>query len=1168
MSNNELTRRSFIWLASAELAAVAVGMDAFGNGAKAASLKAPADRLAEAFIHPPQEARPRSYWYWMNGNITREGLLADLDGLARIGIGGVNFFDIALLPAGKVVNRSREWYELVDFAVEEAEKRNIKVSMNCPGWSGTGGPWITPELSMQELTWSETIVGADQRFPAVLQQPPTRLGYYRDAAVLAFPTPAGDEPLPIPQAVDIDGKPLPQAASALKLRPILSAHELFHAPGVRSDTPAPKEEAADLPAKFDLVFPYPVEVRSVFVRGTRAGGSFKIQMSAWDKASAAFLPVAILNSNDCGPFSDQIGSASFGAVKSSRFRLAFETRREGQRLQLEVLSLSAGFRVTDWTAKIGFSCKPINPNPEDLLPKNGDVIQLDQILDLTDKLEAGGKLNWSPPPGRWTILRIGYTPTGIYLFPTPEGGIGLDCDKLSREAADFHYDHCVKPVLKELGPTLTRRAMTYYHSDSYESGWQNWTAKFPEGFRERRGYDLVKYMPTLTGRAVGSLETTEQFLWDFRRTIGDLFADNNYGRLAERCHEDGIQFSAEPYGGPFEQLQVGLRPDQPMTEVWVQHPINGKKIPYQAVHAGHTSGRKLIGAESFTSAPPYGGMWKDHPFSLKALGDFMFCCGVNQYCFHVSTLQPFTDDHMRPGFTCGQNGIHFDRGETWWNHGGKEWVSYISRCQALLQSGEHVADFLYFQGNDSPAGVYPFEKELPNGYDFDACGSEILSGAGVQHGRIVLKCGKRYRYLVLPGHGRVTLASLRKIASLAKDGAKIVGMLPKESPSLADASGMREYQQLTSKLAAGLRADQSLEQILTADKLPPDFSYDEKQGMVLHTIHRQLEDTDFYFVASTSSNPGVIDCTFRVAGKIPALWYADTGVIEPCALYQESGGMTRIPLHFDPSGSVFVVFRSGLPKAHAIAVALTNTPAGSSVIPRTDFTGLLKSDGKKLELYATQPGRYLVNMADQQKHWLEVAALPSPKTVEGPWSVQFPPGWGAPEKINLGKLISWPEHADVGVRYFSGTAIYKTTFPSISLAPDCELFLDLGQVEVIAEVWLNGKSLGTFWKPPFVFGITELLRSQTNELELHITNLWPNRLIGDEQFPDDCTENGQWKSGVIPAWPEWLKNGQPRPESRRLTFCTWKHWRREDPLLVSGLLGPVTLRQVRKVNVT
>jgi hypothetical protein len=289
--------------------------------------------------------------------------------------------------------------------------------------------------------------------------------------------------------------------------------------------------------------------------------------------------------------------------------------------------------------------------------------------------------------------------------------------------------------------------------------------------------------------------------------------------------------------------------------------------------------------------------------------------------------------------------------------------------------------------------------------------------------------------------------------------------------------------------------------------------------------------------------------------------------MEPCAVYEQSGETTRIPLHFDPVGSVFVVFRPGTPKPHATAIFFADTSATPMAAGFTSLPGSLWSDGKRLELHAWQPGRYEVVMPNQNKRLFDTGPLPAPQTVGGPWTLQFPASWGAPGQINLEKLLSWPEFPDAGVRYFSGTATYKTTFQAAKMSSDCKLFLDLGRIEVIAEVWLNGKSLGTFWKPPFVCEVTGLLRPEANELEVRVTNLWPNRLIGDEQFPDDCTEDGHWKNGVIPAWPEWLKNSKPRPEPRRLTFCTWKHWGRNDTPLPSGLLGPVTLRQVRTVKI-
>ena len=284
-------------------------------------------------------------------------------------------------------------------------------------------------------------------------------------------------------------------------------------------------------------------------------------------------------------------------------------------------------------------------------------------------------------------------------------------------------------------------------------------------------------------------------------------------------------------------------------------------------------------------------------------------------------------EHLRPGFTCGQNGIHFDRGNTWWQHGAKEWLSYAARCQSLLQSGEHVADVLYFQGNDSPAGVGPNDPALPAGYDFDVCDGEILNGARVHKGRVALPSGKNYGYLVLPSHGRVTLASLRNIALLARKGARIVGTLPHESPSLADVAGNDEYERLKKELATRVTVEPSFREILAADKLLPDFSYDEGAGGVLHYTHRRAGDADLYFVASAGPTAVTVECTFRVAGKIPELWKADNGSMEPCPMYEQSNGMTRIPLHFDPVGSVFVVFRSGRMKPYATAISCADSSA-------------------------------------------------------------------------------------------------------------------------------------------------------------------------------------------------------------------------------------------------
>ena len=1187
------------------------------------------EALVKRFVQPPGESRPWCYWYWMNGNVSREGIVADLKGMQDVGVGGVLLFDIGIHPAGKVSNRSPEWYDLVKLAVSEAAKRGIKVSFHCPGWSASGGPWITPDRGMQELTWSETTVEGPREFAAALAQPPNRLNCYRDAAVLAFPTPANDSALPVPRFLDAEGKVLSQGAAALD---------------------GDSSTIAELPAEFDLVYPQAVEVRSVFVRAARGSGSVGAEWSVWDEATGRFRRIATIQNYTSGPFSSQLGSASFAPVRASKFRLSFNRRKPGAQIYLEQLTVSGGFRVSDWPCKAGFATDPVAAQSDDVKPGPADVIAPDQVVDLTSKVRADGTLAWSVPSGRWTILRLGYTPTGVHIAPAPLGGDGLECDKLSREVADFHYDACVTPVLKDLGPALTQEAVAYYHVDSYEAGWQNWTAKFPQDFKARRGYDLTRYLPALTGRVVGDLATTERFLWDFRRTIGDLFADAHYGRLAERCHADGLKFSTEPYGGPFEMLQVGGRADHPMMEFWLPTKPQGRKFASEAVSVGHTTGRSIIGAESFTSGPPEE-RWNSHPFSLKALGDYIYSCGVNRFVIHVSAHQPLVGEAFKPGFTCGCNGIHFDRGNTWWEHGAKEWVDYLTRCQSLLQAGEPVADALYFLGNDSPYGCGPFEPALPEGYDYDACNSEVLAGLTVKNGQVTLPGGKPYRYLVLPHRGRVTLASLRKLVALAKDGARLIGQVPKESPSLTDAALSAEYGRLAGELARHAVNPRSFEAILAADRLAPDFAFDEEPGLVLHATHRKIDDAEVYFVASASTNVGVVDCRFRVTGKVPELWRPDRGTMEPCAVYEQDGDVMRIPLRFEPAGSVFVVFRPGKAAPHAVAVTSRDSAAvrlrsalsivrasygdpddsqnkldvtkklaacmrdgfvklsnfdrlGGDPAPgirkqlRVDYTvagkpgtvsvqdgdwlrlpppegklmpSELKVEGKQLVLQAWEAGQYAVSFPGGRTQVVEVAAVPAPTPIAGPWDVRF----GGPKSEVRGPKVfqaleDWTKRPEEGIKYYSGTAVYRKTFDSdVShlTSHASRLFLDLGRVEVIAEVWLNGKSLGTLWKPPFRVEVTEALKEGANELEIHVTNLWPNRLIGDEEYPDDLAEGYTWTDGGIHSWPEWVKTGGVRPEPRRQTFFTWKHWNKGESLWPSGLLGPVVLQSVRSVPV-
>ena len=1284
--------------------------------------------LEQGFQAPAGDARPWVYWYWMNGNVTEEGIKADLKAMQEIGIGGVLLFDIGIHPAGPVQNRSEQWYQLVNTAVQEAAKRNIKVSFHCPGWSASGGPWVTPEMGMQELVWSEKIIKGPEQFSQALPQPHSRLGYYRDVAILAFPTVGGDDIVLKNQGIRIQGSDGKEISDACKL------------------VDGNPDSSIQLPSTIDMVLENPAQIRSVFLRAARANGDYTADLLAWNAEKKQYEKVCRFSSTPSGPFSSHIGGTSFKAVCTDKLRLEFSGR---DTVILEELEISGGYRIPNWPGKAGFGCKSVVQYSSEVLSRN-DVIQHDTILDLTDKVNANGQLTWDVPAGEWTVLRIGHTPTGIHIYPAPHGGDGLECDKMSKEAADFHYDHMQTPLIQMLGKELTQKAVAFHHVDSYEAGWQNWTKNFSSEFTDRRGYDVVKYLPVVTGRVIDNSQATEEFLWDFRRTISDLFADNHYGQLAQRAHADGLGFSTEPYGGGFESLQVGGRADHPMVEFWLPTDPLKPKIAFHGVSAARTYGRPIVSAEAFTS-DMRDERWNGCPADFKALGDYIYCSGVNRFVLHVCPHQPNTDPHLSPGMTCGQNGIHMDRGNTWWSQ-SKAWVEYMTRCQYLLQQGLHVGDVVYYQGDDAPLEIENRSPALPEGYDFDCCNTEVLLTMKVKDGRIELTNGKSYRYLVLPADGRLMMKSLKHIEHLVKQGATIIGPRTHGSPSLSEYPDcVKKIEDINTELwgtgnisISGVRNvgkgrviwGLPFETILQKDAIEADFDYTPKDMLKIHYTHRRTDREDIYFVANASKKAGWANCYFRTVGKKPQFWYPDTGKIENCSVYSQKGNVTRIPVYFDEAGAVFVIFsdaKTVRPATHVTAVnrngqdalkrmlpelprldlsngdvsQITNNftmsvwarPVTEIALPKQTVTGVnwadqdwaispdpahviwgqghagsgisvgrngicvmehsanlvasvlvyefdkpvrdwihvsvVYEDGKShlfvngkavktalvtgltihpgmdtvsyqgyigavdiepavlntddltkkvanrpdlpeitenlhpqiefvgqlddsVYAYVWEPGNYNVMMSDGASIRMNVSDLPKPIEIADKWTVHFPQGWNTPDWITLEKLTSLSEHPDFNIKHFSGTAVYQTTIdlPADKINPAYAYYLDLGDVAVIAELKVNGQDMGILWKRPFRREVSSLLVPGKNEIEVKVTNLWVNRLIGDEYFPDDVLRNG---NGAIREWPEWLKEGQPRPSRDRLSFTAWRMWQKEDRLPNSGLLGPVRI---------
>jgi hypothetical protein len=1124
----------------------------------------------KAFVSPPAFARPWVYWYWYNGNISAEGIRADISAMKASGIGGVMLFDVGYQPQGPVENRSRQWYDLVHLAVSEAAANNIKVSLHCPGWEASGGPWITPELGMQELVWSETNLTGPQTFSGKISMPFSRLGSYHDVAVLAFPAIAND-------------------VSLKELKPAFKKNTGEILSGIENIIDGNPDTFATLPGQFEIVFEKPVELRSIYLSTAWKHWAWSVRLEAFDEKSSRFVLVSDkLRSYYSGYVGSFVGGTSFPAAKAKRFRLTFPNKEQAI---IQELDLGGSFRLQHWTAKAGFNCEYIPAGTSEEKAGVKDIIPLDQIIDLSSQITKDGKLNWEVPDGNWILLRIGYTPRGVKVNVPAWGGSGLECDKLSREAVDFHYDHCVKPILKELGSDLVNKAVTYYHVDSFEAGGQNWTEKFAEEFKARRGYDMIKYLPAVTGRVIGDQNMTERFLWDFRRTIGDLFAQNHSARLTERAHEDGLLFSVEPYGGTFEDLQIGGHADCPMVEFWEPGDVSGGKMLFGGVSSAHTYGHQVVRAEAFTSSALPNGRWNEYPFAIKSLGDLVYCSGVNLFSISIFSHQPWIDEHLRPGITCGPYGMHFDRGNTWW-YQGKAWVTYLTRCQYLLQQGKSVAQALYYHGCDVPStdlGIPTlprgdFKPEMPDGFDFDVCNKEILLCAKVKNGNIVLPSGASYRYLVLPSDGRLTMDALFKIKELVESGATVIGSVPNESPSLADypkCIGMinKITKTLWGEGAYGIKKTgkgrviwgMDFASILKNDKLTPDFDYDVNAGLKLHYTHRQTQREDIYFVANAGQESGWAVCKFKVSGRTPQFWYPDGGLIEECAVFEKNADTVSIPIRFDPCGSVFVVFRSKNLVDNQITIVTRDglnafEKSGSekedNLLPNIELSGKQNS---MIQARVWKNGKYEMKRKNGQSVAFEVNSIPKPLSVTGIWKVRFPAGWNVPDEIELSKLISWTEYSDPGVRYFSGTATYNTiiNLPSEIMEHGKSIYLDLGEVDVFAELKVNGHDFGILWKPPFRVNITTAIKVGENRIEIKVTNLWPNRLIGDEQYQADVQYEKiflPYDNGLgITAWPGWLAKGSKRSEPHRLTFTTLKAWSKDEPLLPSGLIGPVRI---------
>ena len=780
--------------------------------------------------------------------------------------------------------------------------------------------------------------------------------------------------------------------------------------------------------------------------------------------------------------------------------------------------------------------KPFLPAPAEFPPLAANqCIDTNAVIDLTAKLSPDGRLNWDAPPGKWTIMRFGRTITGQTTRPAPMPGLGFESDKFEDAALDAHFASFLGKLISETGPHKNSdRGLTMLHFDSWEMGSQNWSEHFRAQFQRRRGYDPIKFLPAYAGLVVGTPELTERFLWDVRQTAGELVIENHVRHLRELAHQHGLRLSVEPYDlNPAGDLALGAEADVPMCEFWADaDPFNTTFSCVEATSIAHTHGKPVVGAEAFTGGGTLS--WSRHPGSMKDQADWAFATGINRLTFHRYQHQPWTN--RVPGMTMGDIGTQYERTQTWWEMSGA-WHEYLARCQYLLRQGLPVADILYLAPEGAPNVFRPppsalaGDRVMPDrkGYNFDGIdAATLIQRVKVRGGNLVLPDGMSYRVLVLPETETMTPELLTKIRDLKKAGATIIGSRPQKSPSLVnypecDAKVKRIADEIWGDAPAVAHPNDvftppypnysTVAKRLAAMNVSPDFtdSMPYAYSLPLRYNHRHLKKAEIYFISNPSHSRQEANCIFRVAGKQPELWDAITGKTRPLPDFKfTADGRTEIPLRFEGYGSYFVVFRHH---------------SGAKIVKEKN-----------------------VNFYDFETN----------SVINGPWEVTFQAGRGAPEGIVLEQLGSWSDQTNSGVKYFSGEAVYhkKIVLPAELVTGRSPLLLDLGRMEVMAEVTLNGHRFDTLWCAPFRVDVSSAAKPGDNLLEIKVVNLWPNRLIGDAQLPPDSARSA---GGMATAWPQWLLEGKPSPTGR-IAWASHEPYQTNSPLLPSGLLGPVTVQ--------
>ncbi len=1069
--------------------------------------------LETDFKDPPQEAGVRCWWWWLNSNVTKEAITRDLEAMRDKGFSGAMIFDAGTElrwgpddnPPNGPMFSGPKWTELYLHALTEAKRLDLELGLSIQSGWNLGGPFVTLDDKAKQITSSEIVVEGPAQIKQTLPVPRSNYDYYRDICVLAFPK----RPL-------TGGLPYEVTASSQQPQfPVthVTDGDYWVSGGTkRGQGPTPKS-----PEWIQFSFDRRVTLSGVHVQGRRGYGPKRCRVQAVDTEQAT--ETFALKDGDNRLSFDRISGSVFRLVFTASYDSSFpESPRNVQVLNAQLFDAHdkgllgtpkapiSHLAAKSGARELGGSAPDCRFLLDDHPAQDGEQdTRLEDIIDLTDKLSEEGTLSWRVPAGQWTVLRIGYTPTTAHVATSSDNWKGHVIDYLSQDVFDRYWYKTVDPLLKKAGP-MAGTVLKQLETDSWECGGMNWSPGFAKDFKRYNGYDLIKYLPVVAGKIVENRAHTNAFLADLRKTIAHCVSENHYKRFAQNAARYNIGIQPEcsgPHAAPVDGITNYKHSDIVMSEFWIPCPHRPRPenrfYIKQASSAAHIYGKRIVGAESFTSLKkPHWGveLWHD----MKPHMDFEFCEGLNLIFFHTFTCSPKAMGMPGQEYFAG---THVNPQVTWWDL-SQPFMDYMNRIQTVVQRGVFQADVLYYYGDHVPniavhkgfnrAGALP-------GYDFDVTNEEVFLKLAVVDGQVVVPSGLAYRVLVLPDHRVLSLAVLEKIQSLLQQGATVLGPKPARLVSLKGGeSAQRTFHKLAdtlwghkpaatgqTKIGKGrLVWGQTSRAFLQSDRIAPDFEVlDVEAPLDYQYIHYSIDGADVYFVCNQTDQPQSVDCAFRVLSKQPELWDPVTGHIATARAFRQMQGRTVVPMQFDAYGSSLVVFRD--------AVGPVQRGTGHSNAPE----------------------------------------LKTVKEIQGPWQVAFDPAWGGPALIQFETLTDWTQHANEGIKYYSGEAVYTNTF-NLKPLPGKHYWVQMNDVvdAGMAAVKLNGKAVGTTWTKPFRLDITDAIQSGRNRLEVTVVNTWQNRLIGDRDKP----QNERHTKTNIKIRDDWT-------------------------LRPSGLLGPVEIRR-------